>query len=306
MTTDQKTTPFHNPFEETLDHIEDVAQSGPVGLPTGFQDLDSLIGGLMPGTLTVVASRPAMGRTTFVTDVLRHTAIKHGRPAALWTLEESLDEFGLRVLCAEARVARRHARSGVMTDEDWTRLARQLPVVTAAPLHIATPATLTNAELAEQAAVAVNEHEAELLVIDGLNDVQPDQRSGLREREVGDTVRTFKAIARKHNVPVLATAHLNRGPGQRFDRRPCLDDLRESGAITFAADTIVMLHREDYYHRLSPRAGEADLILAKHRQGQGDEVTTTVAFQGHYGRFVDMAPEDVPARTPVGAADLHG
>lgn len=279
-------------FEEALDYVEAVGEDGPVGILTGFRELDLITGGLLPGTLTVIASRPSMGRTTFVTDVFRHTAITHNQPAALWTLEETGDETAVRILCAEARVARHHARSGSMTDDDWTRLARQMPVVAEAPLHIAAPTSITATELAEQAAETVHEHDVRLLIVDGIQDIRPEQRSDLREREVGDVARALKTLARELHIPVLATAHLNRGPEQRLGNRPRLDDLRESGAITFAADTIVLLHRDDYYDRLSPRAGEADLIVAKNRQGF--TATITVAFQGHYGRFVDMAWEDIP------------
>lgn len=306
MTNDHQPTPLNAVFENALDHIEAAgsrSHPGPVGLPTGFSILDTLTGGLLPGTLTVIASRPAMGRTTLITDVLRHTAIANNQPAFLWTLEEAADETAIRVMCAEARVARHHARTGAMDDAAWQRLARAVPTIAEAPLHIAAPPHLTAAQLAEAVGEAVQEHHAQLIVIDGIQDIRPEQRSDLREREVGDVARALKALARQHNVPVLATAHLNRGPEQRLGNRPRLDDLRESGAITFAADTIVLLHRDDYYELESPRAGEADLIVAKHRQGP--TATITVAFQGHYGRFVDMAPEGTPARTqPTPVANL--
>lgn len=257
------------------------------GLPTGFRDLDLVTGGLTPGSLTVIASRPQMGRTTLLTDICRNTAIKNSVPTAVYSLEESGELFLMRVLAAEARVARHHIICGSMTDEDWTRVARRVPDVSAAPLHVRTPGRLTMAALEAEARELVEEDGVALLAVDGIQDIRPAKRSDLREREVGDVVRDLKTLARELNVPVVATSHLNRNPEQRYNRLPMLDDLRESGAITFAADTILLLHREDAYEKDTPRAGEADFYIAKHRQGPTCVITT--AFQGHYGRFVDMA-----------------
>ncbi|MDG9687739.1 DnaB-like helicase C-terminal domain-containing protein [Streptomyces sp. DH18] len=119
-----------------------------------------------------------------------------------------------------------------------------------------------------------------------IQDIRPAKRNDLREREVGDVVRDLKSLARELNIPVVATSHLNRNPEQRIGRRPMLDDLRESGVITFAVDTILLLHREDAYTLDTPRASEADFYVSKHRQGPTCTITTP--FQGHYGRFVDM------------------
>ncbi|MEU4506829.1 DnaB-like helicase C-terminal domain-containing protein [Streptomyces sp. NPDC024089] len=257
------------------------------GLPTGFRDLDLVTGGLTPGSLTVIASRPQMGRTTLLTDICRNTAIKHNMATAIYSLEESGELFLMRVLAAEARVARNHILYGTMTDDDWTRVARRVPDISAAPLHVKTPSRLTMATLEAEARELVNEHGVALLAVDGIQDIRPAKRSDLREREVGDVVRDLKALARELSIPIVATSHLNRNPEQRYDRLPKLDDLRESGAITFAADTILLLHREDAYELDTPRAGEADFYIAKHRQGPTCVITT--AFQGHYGRFREMA-----------------
>lgn len=280
-------------FSKTLDDIEAVgsrnapeAPNSLRGIPTNFTDLDSLIGGLIAGRLMVIASRPGLGRSTLLTDMCRHAAIKRDVPTVAYTLEESREHFVTRVLSAEARVARHHIHSGTMVDEDWTRLARVTPTVSAAPLWIKSPGRLTMRQLEDEVTELVQEHGVRLVAVDGIQDIRPAKRSDLREREVGDVVRDLKTLARELNVPVIATSHLNRSPEQRWDKKPMLDDLRESGAITFAADVLILLHREDAYDLESPRAGEADLIVAKHRNGP--TATVTVAFQGHYGRFVDM------------------
>lgn len=281
--------PFTDTLADTLDHLEATNAGGdPTALSTGFRDLDILTaGGLRPGTLTVVASRPGMGRTTLLSDICRHNAIASKRPTAVWTVEESNTEFTGRIVCAEARVPRDHLRAGNLADDAaWTRIARTMHGIAEAPLYLASPPSLTMATLREGATELVAKHGVRLIAVDGIQDIRPERRNDLREREVGDIARDLKTLARELDVPVLATSHLNRGPEQRSDKRPRLDDLRESGAITFAADVIVLLHREDYYERESPRAGEADLIVAKHRHGQ--TLTITVAHQAAYGRFVDM------------------
>lgn len=287
-----------------------VAEEGNnfLAIPTGFKDLDRLTsGGLRPGTLTVIASRPGMGRTTLLSDICRHNAIAHRQPTAVWTTEDTRDDFSIRLLSAEARVSGYRLRAASMDDASWERAARAMSAVTGAPLYLGTPAAITTAELAEQATKLVREKDVLLLAVDGIQDIRPEKRSDLREREVGDVVRDLKTLARELQVPVAATSHLNRSPEQRIDKRPRLDDLRESGAITFAADLIVLLYREDAYDKESPRAGEADLIVAKHRHGP--TATITVAFQGHYGRFVDMLPDNSVQPKPAAPApsfDLVG
>ncbi|MGW0608709.1 replicative DNA helicase [Streptomyces sp. NPDC002640] len=284
-----------NVLENALNQLEAVGSAskkrrrkfGLLGLETGFTDLDALTSGLEPGTLTVVASRPSMGRTTLLSDISRHNAVKMDVPTLVFTLEETQIDFTNRILAAQGRIARHHMRSGTMDEDAWTRLARIMPTVVAAPLYVQAPPRIDMVTLRIKATELVEQHSVKLIAVDGIQDIRPWQRSDLREREVGDIVRDLKAMARELNVAVVATSHLNRGAEQRWDKKPQLDDLRESGAITFAADTIILLHRDDYYEKESPRAGEADFIVAKHRHGP--TATIAVAFQGHYGRFVDMA-----------------
>jgi replicative DNA helicase len=131
------------------------------------------------------------------------------------------------------------------------------------------------------------QHDLKLVIIDYLQLMSSPKRVENRQQEVSELSRSLKLLAKELNVPVIAVAQLNRGPEQRTDKRPMLSDLRESGSIEQDADVVILLHREDAYERESPRAGEADFIVAKHRNGP--TTTVTVAFQGHYSRFVDMA-----------------
>lgn len=280
---------------DVLDDIEYVASPNQDpqatnslrGIPTGFTELDEVTGGNINGRLMVIASRPGLGRSTLLTDMCRQTAIKLSIPTVAYTLEESRAHFITRIKCAEARVPRLNLHNGTMQEEHWTRLARVMPKISAAPMWIKSPSSLTMRQLREEVTELVQVRGVRLVAVDGIQDIRPEKRSDLREREVGDIVRDLKTLARELDVPIIATSHLNRSPEHRWDKKPMLDDLRESGAITFAADVLILLHREDAYEKESPRAGEADLILAKHRNGPTR--TVTVAFQGHYGRFVDMA-----------------
>jgi replicative DNA helicase len=277
--------------EEWLDEIEKIgSRKGEMtGVPTGFLDLDSLTNGFQPGQLIVIAGRPGMGKSALALDVARCAAIKHQLPTAFFSLEMNRKELMTRLGSAEARVAMHHLLGGSVTDEDWTRLARRMPDISAAPLYIDDGAELTLMNICIKARRLKQRNDLRLVVVDYLQLMQSGsgRRGENRQQEVAGMSRRLKLLAKELQVPVVALSQLNRGSEQRSDKKPALSDLRESGAIEQDADVVILLHREDAYEKESPRAGEADLIVAKHRNGP--TATITVAFQGHYSRFVDMA-----------------
>jgi replicative DNA helicase len=207
--------------------------------------------------------------------------------SAIFSLEMSKSEITMRLLSAEAKVPLGHMRSGNMSDDDWARLARRMGEVADAPLYIDDSPNLTMMEIRAKARRLKQRHDLRLVIVDYLQLMTSGKRVENRQVEVSDFSRSLKLLAKELGVPVVALSQLNRGPEQRTDKKPMLSDLRESGSLEQDADMVVLLHREDAYERESPRAGEADLILAKHRNGPTGLVT--VAFQGHYSRFVDMA-----------------
>nr|WP_206608453.1 replicative DNA helicase [Streptomyces orinoci] len=227
--------------------------------------------------------------STLALDFARACSIKHALPSVIFSLEMGRNEIAMRLLSAEARVALHHMRSGSMTDEDWTRLARRMPDVSAAPLYIDDSPNLSMMEIRAKCRRLKQRNDLKLIVIDYLQLMQSGgaRRPESRQQEVSDMSRNLKLLAKELEVPVIALSQLNRGPEQRTDKKPMVSDLRESGSIEQDADMVILLHREDAYEKESPRAGEADLIVAKHRNGP--TATITVAFQGHYSRFVDMA-----------------
>ena len=276
-------------MQPTMDELEAIGSrgGGMSGVPTGFKDLDDLTNGLHPGQMIVLAGRPGSGKSTAGLDIARSCAIKHGLTAAIFSLEMSKTEITMRLLSAEARVPLHHMRSGMMNDDDWARLARRMGEVAEAPLFIDDSPNLTMMEIRAKARRLKQRHDLKLVVIDYLQLMSGNKKSESRQQEVSELSRNLKLLAKELEVPVIAMSQLNRGPEQRTDKKPQLSDLRESGSIEQDADMVVLLHREDMYEKESPRAGEADLIVAKHRNGP--TATIVVAFQGHYSRFVDMS-----------------
>jgi replicative DNA helicase len=220
-------------------------------------------------------------------DVCRSASIQHGLTSVLFSLEMSRNEITMRLLSAEARVPLHAMRTGQLGEDDWTRLARRMSEVVDAPLFIDDSPNMSMMEIRSKCRRLKQRHDLKLVVVDYLQLMSSPKRVENRQQEVSELSRSLKLLAKELNVPVVALAQLNRGPEMRTDKRPLLADLRESGSIEQDADVVILLHREDAYERESPRAGEADLIVAKHRNGPTTVVT--VAFQGHYSRFVDMA-----------------
>ncbi|MEV4258070.1 replicative DNA helicase [Spirillospora sp. NPDC049652] len=232
-------------------------------------------------------SRVPTHNSTLALDFARAASIKHGLTSAFFSLEMGRNEITMRLLSAEARVALHAMRSGTMQDEDWTRLARRMSEVAEAPLFIDDSPNMSMMEIRAKARRLKQQHDLRLVVIDYLQLMTSGKRVESRQVEVSEFSRSLKLLAKELQVPVIALSQLNRGPEQRTDKKPMVSDLRESGSIEQDADMVILLHREDAYEKESPRAGEADLIVAKHRNGP--TATVTVAFQGHYSRFVDMA-----------------
>lgn len=274
-------------MESTLDEIEALAEHGVMaGVPTGFIELDELTNGLHAGQMVIIAARPGVGKSTLGLDIARAASIQHKLCSAFFSLEMTKTEIVMRLLSAEAQVPLGDIRKGRMSDENWSRIARKTAEVAEAPLFIDDSPNLTMMEIRAKARRLKQRHDLKLVIVDYLQLMTSGKRVESRQLEVSEFSRQMKLLAKELDVPVVALSQLNRGPEQRTDKKPMLSDLRESGSLEQDADVVILLHREDMYNNASERAGEADLIIAKHRNGQTRPVT--VAFQGHYSRFVDM------------------
>jgi replicative DNA helicase len=225
--------------------------------------------------------------STLGLDFLRSCSIKHQMSSVIFSLEMSKSEIVMRLLSAEARIKLADMRSGRMSDDDWTRLARRMSEISEAPLFIDDSPNLMMMEIRAKARRLKQKHNLSLIVIDYLQLMTSGKKVESRQQEVSEFSRQLKLLAKELEVPVVAMSQLNRGPEQRTDKKPMLSDLRESGAIEQDADMVILLHRPDAFERDDPRGGEADLILAKHRNGPTK--TITVAHQLHLSRFTNMA-----------------
>ena len=259
-----------------------------VGVPTGFAELDELTNGLHPGQLIVIAARPAIGKSTLGLDIARAAAIRHRLPSIIFSLEMGRAEIAMRLLSAEASVPLHHMRKGTVHDQDWTTIAHTMGRVNEAPLYIDDSPNMTLVEIRAKCRRLKQRAGLKLVVIDYLQLMTSGKRVESRQQEVSEFSRALKLLAKELEVPVIAISQLNRGPEQRVDKKPMLSDLRESGSIEQDADMVILLHREDAYDPGGARAGEADFIVAKHRNGPTR--TVTVGFHGHFSRFADLPP----------------
>ncbi|WP_035718223.1 replicative DNA helicase [Gordonia terrae] len=225
--------------------------------------------------------------STLAMDFLRSAAIGHGLTAAMFSLEMSKTEIVMRLLSAEAKIKLADMRAGTMSDDDWTRLARRMGEISEAPFFIDDSPNLTMMEIRAKARRLKQRHDLKVVAVDYMQLMTSGKKVESRQQEVSEFSRQLKLLAKELEVPVIAISQLNRGPEQRTDKKPQVSDLRESGSLEQDADMVILLHRPDSIERDDPRAGEADIIVGKHRNGP--TATITVAHQLHLSRFVDMA-----------------
>lgn len=282
--------PIGDVMERTLEEVEKASNHDGtlLGVPTGFRDLDELTGGLQNGHMVVLAARPSMGKSTLGLDIARAAAIHHGKASVVFSLEMSREEITKRLLSAESNVKLTKMLKGPMGPSDWEKLARTAARVSKAPLFIDDSPNMSLMEIRAKCRRLKQRHDLALVVVDYLQLMSSGKKVESRQQEVSEFSRALKLLAKELNVPVIAISQLNRGPEQRGDKRPMLSDMRESGSIEQDADLVILLHRDDAYDR-DVRPGEADFIIAKHRNGPTE--TIAVAFKKDYAHFADMAPD---------------
>lgn len=276
-------------LQATMDEI-DAIQSGSVsshGVPTGFAELDEVTTGLHGGQMIIIAGRPGHGKSTLALDIMRSCSIKHQKASIIFSLEMSKSEIVMRLLSAEARIKLADMRAGTLSDADWAKMACRMSEISQAPLYIDDSANLTMMEIRAKARRLKQKTDLKLIVVDYMQLMTSGKRVESRQAEVGEFSRSLKLLAKELDVPVVALSQLNRGPEQRVDKKPQLADLRESGNLEQDCDLAILIHRPDAYERDSPRAGEADFIVAKNRQGVTK--TVTVAACLHLSSFRDLA-----------------
>ena len=256
------------------------------GLPTGFRDLDALMSGMQSGNLIVVAARPGVGKSSFVTNLARNVAVDAREPVGLFSLEMSRWEIGMRLLCGEARVPWDRIRNKRVGAEDWSNIVQAAEKLHDAPLSIVDSGNVTIVDIRARARrLATRKQGLGVIIVDYLQLMSHHRRVDNRQQEIAEISRSLKLLAKELGIPVIAVSQLNRDPERRQDKRPQLSDLRESGAIEQDADVVMFIHRDDTDVATK---GTADLIVAKHRNGPTD--TVKLAFLPSLTQFRNFAP----------------
>jgi len=259
------------------------------GLETGFYELDEMTNGLQNGEMIIVAARPSMGKTAFALNVAEHIAANNQKPVAVFSLEMGRQQLAQRLLCSRSTVDAHKLRRNTLSRDDFGRLAQAVGQLSEAPLYIDDTPGLTLLGLRAKARRLAARHDIAAIFVDYLQ-LMSAPGSESRQQEVSTISRGIKALARELSVPVVCLSQLNRQAEAREGHRPRMSDLRESGSIEQDADVVMMLHREDYYHR-----GEdgyemthvAELIIAKQRNGPTGAVK--LQFDGATTRFNNLA-----------------
>jgi replicative DNA helicase len=275
-------------IEAAISEIELAQQRGGemTGVPTGFTELDEMTHGLHGGQFVILAARPAVGKSTLALDFARTAAIKHKRATVFFSLEMGRAEIAMRLLSAESGIPLQDMRKGSLSDSSWARMAAVRGQINDSPLYIDDSPNMTLVEIRAKCRRLAQRVDLKMVVIDYIQLMTSGKKVENRQQEVSEFSRALKLLAKELGVPVVAISQLNRNSEQTKDKKPEISQLRESGSLEQDADVVILLHREGQYEKDHPRVGEADLILAKQRNGPTG--TVVVAFQGQYSRFMNM------------------
>jgi replicative DNA helicase len=283
-------------LHEELDKLHRLSLEGTslTGTPSGFKDLDEITGGFQAGNLIIIAARPAMGKSALVCNIAENAALdpNRPRPVALFSLEMAESELAQRFVASQAMIKGDELRKGRVAEKRWPKILAASQRLAAAPLWVDDSSDVGMLEIRAKARRLHSQCEGGLglIIIDYLQLMRTDSRYDSRVTAIGELSRGLKILARELGVPVIAISQLSRAVEQRSPKKPQLSDLRESGNLEQDADLVMFIYRDDYYEKEnSERPGEADLIIAKHRNGATDDVVLT--FHREYPKFMSYAPE---------------
>ena len=272
-------------------HQLSIAKTALTGTPSGFKDIDELTGGFQPGNLVVIAARPSMGKSALVANIAENAALK-GYPVALFSLEMSESELAQRFVASQARIRGEELRRGRVAENRWQKILAACQTLGEAPLWIDDSSDTSVLDVRAKARRLHHQVEGglKLIIIDYLQLMRHEGHIESRVQQVGQISRGLKGLARELRVPVIALSQLSRAVEQRGgEKKPILSDLRDSGEIEQDSDLVMFIYREEYYDKDSERPGEADIIVAKHRNGPVGEIVLT--FQREYPKFMNYAGE---------------
>lgn len=259
------------------------------GVPTEYHDFDKMTAGLQRSDLIILAGRPSMGKTALAISIAQNATLLHKVPVAIFSLEMSKEQLGMRMLCSISRVDAQRLRTGFLKDQDWPKLTRAVTQLSDAPIYIDDTPAITVLEMRAKARRLKTEHNIGMVVVDYLQLMRGRANAQSREQEISEISRSLKAMAKELSIPVLALSQLNRSLESRPNKRPQLSDLRESGAIEQDADLIVFIYRDEVYNKAedNPRKGIAEIIIGKQRNGPTG--TVELAFLDRFTTFENLA-----------------
>ena len=286
--------PIRQVVMNALERIEKASKNkGTVtGIPTGFIDLDYKLSGLQPSDLILVAARPSMGKTAFVLNIAQYVAFKKNKAVAIFSLEMSKEQLVNRLFSLESQVDAQSLRTGNMKDSDWEKLIEGAGVIGKSKLIIDDTPGISISELRSKCRKYKLEHGLDIIIIDYLQLMTGSvgRSSESRQQEISEISRALKGLARELNVPVIALSQLSRAVESRPDKRPMLSDLRESGAIEQDADVVMFIYRDEYYNKDSEFKKQAEIIIAKQRNGPVG--TVNLAWLGEYTKFANLSRQE--------------
>ena len=294
----RRTTGDYVPIKQVvlnaLDKIEKASKSkGTVtGIPTGFIDLDYKLSGFQPSDFILIAARPSMGKTAFVLNIAQYMAFKKNKTVAIFSLEMSKEQLVNRLFSLESQVDAQSLRTGNMKDSDWEKLIEGAGIIGQSKLIIDDTPGISISELRSKCRKYKLEHGLDIIIIDYLQLMTGSvgRSSESRQQEVSDISRQLKGLARELNVPVVSLSQLSRAVESRPDKRPMLSDLRESGAIEQDADVVMFIYRDEYYNKDSEFKKQAEIIIAKQRNGPVG--TVNLAWLGEYTKFANLSRQE--------------
>ncbi len=257
-----------------------------MGVPTGFSQLDKLLGGLQKSDFIVIAGRPGMGKSSFALSIAHNAAKRYGQRVAIFSLEMSAEQVVQRLLAAETGVDSQRLRLGLIRDEEWPRVVQAIGILSETFIFLDDTPAISAMELRAKARRLHAEHGLDLIIVDYLQLMQGDSRSENRVQEISYISRSLKSLARELNIPVVALSQLSRAVEQRQDKRPILSDLRESGSIEQDSDVVMFVYREEMYNPDTEKQNIAEIIVAKHRNGPTGVIP--LYFRKDVAQFVEV------------------
>ena len=281
--------PIRQVVMNAIHKIEQASkQKGTVtGIPSGFIDLDYKLSGFQPSDFILIAARPSMGKTAFVLNVVDYVSVRKNLPCMVFSLEMSKEQLVNRMLSMESNVDSQKLRTGTLTDSDWDAVVEGIGIIGNSKLIIDDTPGISISELRSKCRKMKLEYGLSIVIIDYLQLMSGSRKGGNdnRQQEISDISRSLKALARELHAPVIALSQLSRACETRTDHRPMLSDLRESGAIEQDADVVMFLYRDDYYNKDTEHPNEAEVIIAKQRNGPIG--TVNLIWKPEYTKFVN-------------------